>query len=77
MKNKVKAVIAVVGLCLALLPLVGCNQKASDLNMEEVVKTLKINREKPLNLENAKAVMEETGKIIKNTQIIKSWKLYI
>lgn len=65
MKNKVKVVIAVVGLCLVLLPLGGCNQKASDFNMEEVVKTLKTNREKTVNLDNAKAVMEETGKIIK------------
>ena len=63
MKNKVKAVIAVVGLCLTLLPLAGCNQKASDLNMEEVI--LKTNREKTVNLDNTKAVIKEIGKIIK------------
>lgn len=47
MKTKVKAIIAVAGLCLTLLPLAGCNQKASDLNMEEVIKDLKENREIP------------------------------
>ena len=65
MKNKVKAVIAVVGLCLTLLPLVGCNQKASDFNMEEVIKDLKENREIPTGEVGVEAAYEMYGRNLK------------
>ena len=65
MKNKVKAVIAVVGLCLTLLPLAGCNQKASDFNMEEVIKDLKENREIPTGEVGVEAAYEMYGRNLK------------
>ena len=65
MKNKVKAIITVVGLCLTLLPLVGCNQKASDFNMEEVIKDLKENREIPTGEVGVEAAYEMYGRNLK------------
>ena len=65
MKNKVKAIIAVVGLCLGLLPLCGCNQKTSDINMEEVIKDLKENREIPTGEVGVEAAYEMYGRNLK------------
>ena len=65
MKNKVKAIIAVVGLCLSLSPLGGCNQKASDINMEEVIKDLKENREIPEGEVGVEAAYEMYGRNLK------------
>ena len=65
MKNKVKTVIAVVGLCLTLLPLGGCNQKTSDINMEEVIKDLKENREIPTGEVGVEAAYEMYGRNLK------------
>ena len=66
MKTKVKAIIAVAGLCLTLLPLAGCNQKASDLNMEEVIKDLKENREIPDGEVGTEAAYEMYGQNLRN-----------
>lgn len=65
MKNKVKAIITVVGLCLGLLPLCGCNQKTSDINMEEVIKDLKENREIPTGEVGVEAAYEMYGRNLK------------
>ena len=66
MKTKVKVIIAVTGLCLTLLPLAGCNQKASDLNMEEVIKDLKENREIPDGEVGTEAAYEMYGQNLRN-----------
>ena len=66
MKTKVKAIIAIAGLCLTLLPLAGCNQKASDFNMEEVIKDLKENREIPDGEVGTEAAYEMYGQNLRN-----------
>lgn len=66
MKTKVKTIIAIAGLCLTLLPLAGCNQKASDLNMEEVIKDLKENREIPDGEVGTEAAYEMFGQNLRN-----------
>ena len=66
MKTKVKTIIAIAGLYLTLLPLAGCNQKASDLNMEEVIKDLKENREIPDGEVGTEAAYEMLGQNLRN-----------
>ena len=66
MKTKVNTIIAIAGLCLTLLPLAGCNQKASDLNMEEVIKDLKENREIPDGEVGTEAAYEMYGQNLRN-----------